>query len=71
MLSPTTPPGLWWGISGNNISPYLRGMFSYAVDITGLSGSNLYRLFVPTNYGKQSLAFRGTAIWNSLPKALY
>ena len=34
----------------------------------------MYRLFVlsvRTNYGKQPLAFRGTVIWNSLPKALY
>ena len=59
----------------NKISPpYLRGIFSYAVDVTGRSGRNLHRLFVPsvrTNYGKQSLAYRGTAIWNRLPKALY
>ena len=59
----------------NKISPpYLHGIFSYAVDVTGRSGRNLHRLFVPsvrTNYGKQSLAYRGTAIWNRLPKALY
>ena len=44
------------------------------MDVTGRSGRNLHRLFVPsvrTNYRKQSLAYRGTAIWNRLPKALY
>ena len=59
----------------NKISPpYLHGIFSYAVDVTGQSGRSVHRLFAPsvrTNYGKQSLAFRGTATWNSLPKALY
>ena len=59
----------------NKISPpYLHGIFSYVVDVTGRSGRNLHRLFVPsvrTNYGKQSLAYRGTAIWNRLPKAQY
>ena len=54
--------------------PYLHGIFSYAVGVTGHSGRNVHRLFVPsakTSCGKQSLAFGGTAIWNSLHKALY
>ena len=59
----------------NNISPsYLHHTFSFAVDVTGRSGRNQHRLFVPrvrTNYGKRSLAYRGTAIWNRLPPALY
>jgi len=50
----------------NNISPsYLHNTFSFAVDVTGRFGRNHYRLFVPrvrTNYGKQSLGYRGTAI---------
>ena len=44
------------------------------MDVAGHSGKSVPRLFAPsvrTNYGKQSLAFRGTATWNSLPKALY
>ena len=44
----------------NKISPpYLHGIFSYAVDVTGHSGRSAHRLFAPsvrTNYGKQSLA---------------
>ena len=59
----------------NNISPsYLHHTFSFAVDVTGCSGKNQHRLFVPrvrTNFGKRSLAYRGTAIWNRLPPALY
>ena len=50
----------------NNISPsYLHHTFSFAVDVTGHSGRNQHRLFVfrvRTNYGKRSLAYRGTAI---------
>ena len=48
--------------------------FSFTVDITGRSGRNQQRLFAPrirTNYGKQSLAYRGTGIWNKLPSTLY
>ena len=59
----------------NRISPpYLHGVFLFAVDVTGRSSRNVHRLYVPsvrTNFGKWSLAFRGTAIWNRLPPALY
>ena len=59
----------------NKISPpYLHGCFSFAVDITGHPGRNVHRLFVPrvkTNYGKQSLAYRDTVIWNQLSSAIY
>ena len=59
----------------NRISPpYLHGVFSFAVDVTGRSSRNVHRLYVPsvrTNFGKRSLAYRGTAIWNRLPPALY
>ena len=49
-------------------------IYSFAVDIAGRSVRNQQRLFVPrvrTNYGKWSLAWRGTAIWNRLPPAFY
>jgi len=59
----------------NNISPsYLHNTFSFAVNVSGRFGRNQHRLFVPrvrTNYGKRSLAYRGTVIWNRLPPALY
>ena len=59
----------------NRISPpYLHGVFSFAVDVTGRSSRNIHGLYVPsvrTNFGKLSLAYRGTAIWNRLPPALY
>jgi len=59
----------------NNISPsYLHNTFSFAVNISGRFGRNQHRLFVPrvkTNYGKRSLAYGGTVIWNRLPPALY
>ena len=54
--------------------PYLHNIFSFAVDVTGCFGRNQQRLIVPrvsTNCIKQSLAYRGTAIWNRLPPALY
>ena len=44
---------------------HLHDTFSFAVDITGHSGRNVHRLFVPrvkTNYGKQLLTYRGTVI---------
>ena len=57
------------------ISPsYLYDTFSFAMDVTGYSGSNVHRLFFPrvkTNYDKQSLTYRGTVIWNRLSSLLY
>jgi len=59
----------------NKISPpYLHGCFSFAVDVTGHPGRNVRRLFIPrvkTNYGKQSLAYRGAIIWNRLSSAIH
>ena len=58
-----------------NVSPtYMQGLFSYATDVTGRSGRNPHRLYVPrirTNYGKRSLRYRGTLIWNRLSAMLY
>jgi len=52
----------------HNISPtYMRGLFTYAVEVTGHTGRNPHRLYVPrirTNYGKRSLQYWGTLIWN-------
>ena len=45
-----------------------------AVNVTGRISRNAHRLFVPqlrTNYGKRSLYYRGTILWNALPAALY
>ena len=45
----------------------LHDTFLFAVDVTGRSGRNQHVLFVPrvrTDYGKQSLAYRGTTFWN-------
>ena len=59
----------------HNVSPtYMRGLFSYATDVTGHTGRNSHRLYVPrirTNYGKRSLRYQGTLIWNCLPVVLY
>ena len=49
--------------------PYLHGMFRYALAISGRVGRNPLRLYVPsirTNYGRGSLWYRGTTIWNNL-----
>ena len=49
-------------------------MFVYATSVTGRVGRNAHRLFVPqinTNYGKQSLYYRGATLWNALPMALH
>jgi len=55
-------------------SPYLHDIFSFAVDVTGRSGRDQHRLFVPrvyTDYGRWSLAYSGTTIWKRLsPKKL-
>ena len=59
----------------HNFSPtYLQGLFSYTSNVTGHIGRNPHRLYVPgirTNYGKRSLRYRGTVIWNRLPAVLY
>ena len=59
----------------HNVSPtYMQGLFSYATDVTGRSGRNPHRLYVPrirTNYGKRSLRYRGTLIWNCLYAMFY
>ena len=59
----------------HNISPtYLQDLFSYTIDVTGHVGRNPHRLYVPavrTNYGKKSLKYRGTMIWNRLSPELY
>ena len=52
---------------------YLHNIFEYAVNVTGHASRNLHRLFVPwlrTNYGKCSLYYQGTVLWNALPAAL-
>ena len=51
------------------VPPYLHGMFQYASAVSGHVWRNPLRLFVPgirTNYGRRSLWFRSTTIWNSL-----
>ena len=55
---------------------YFHDMFSYTTSITGYEheGRNAHRLFVPqirTNFGRQSLFYRGATLWNTLPSALY
>jgi len=50
--------------------PYLHGMFHYASAISERIGRNPLRLYVPgirTNYGRGSLWYHGTTIWNNLP----
>jgi len=50
------------------------GLFTYAADVTGHNGQNPHRLYVPrirTNYGKRSLQYRATLIWNHLSVELY
>ena len=58
----------------HKLSPsYLHSTFSYAVSITGRTGRNVHQLYVPSmdlNYGKRSLYYRGTTIWNSLPASV-
>ena len=44
-----------------------------ALSVTGRAGRNVHRLYVPAvrlNYGKRSLYYRGTTIWNSLPTSI-
>ena len=56
------------------LSPsYLLSTFRSALSITGRAGRNVHRLYVPAvrlNYGKRSLYYRGTTIWNSLPTSI-
>ena len=54
--------------------PYLNGVFDYAVNVTGRSSRNPHRLFVPqinTNFGRRSLSYWGTTLWNALPPTLH
>ena len=57
------------------LSPiYLQDTFNYTTTVTSHVGRNSYRLFVPrvqTNYGKNSLYYIGTQVWNSLHASLY
>ena len=51
---------------------YLHNIF--AVNVTGRVSRNSHCLFVPqlrTNYGKCSLYYRGTVLWNALSAVLY
>ena len=53
---------------------YLQGLLKYSIDVTDHDGCNstrLYVLQVQTNYGRQSLYFRGTILWNNLSPWLY
>ena len=53
---------------------HMQGLFTYATDVTGHTGKNPHRLYVPrirTNYGKRSLQYWGTLIWNRLTVELY
>ena len=56
------------------LSPsYLLSTFKSALSVTGRAGRNVHRLYVPAvrlNYGKRSLYYRGTTIWNSLPTSI-
>ena len=57
--------------SVHDYSPsYLSNVLYYSRDVTGYSGYNINRLFVPrvfTNFGKRSFFFHGTILWNGLP----
>ena len=49
--------------------PYLHDTFSYAVDVICHIGRNPHRFYVPsirTNYGRKSLWYQSTVIWNNL-----
>jgi len=53
---------------------YLHSMLEYVVNVMGRSSRNPHQLFVPqinTNYGRCSLYYRGTALWNALPPSLH
>ena len=47
------------------VPSYLQGLFKYSSDVTGNPGRNFNPLYVPqvrTNYGRQSLYFRGSIL---------
>ena len=53
---------------------YLHNVFAYATSVTGRVERNAHQLFVPqinNAYGRRSLYYHGTTIWNALPTALY
>ena len=56
------------------LSPsYLLSTFRSALSVIGHAGRNVHHLYVPAvrlNYGKRSLYYRGTTIWNSLPTSI-
>ena len=58
----------------HRLSPiYLQDTFNYSTTVTSHVGRNSYHLFVPrvwTNYGKNSLYYTGTQVWNSLDASL-
>ena len=52
---------------------YLHSTFRTAVSVTGRAGHNAHGPYVPAvnlNYGKRSMYYHGTAIWNSLSTLL-
>ena len=59
----------------HQLSPdYLRNIFRYTIAVTSHTGRNIHRPFVPrvrTTYGKTSLYFKGTQVWNALDASLY
>ena len=54
--------------------PYLHDSLKFAREVTGRSGRNVYRLFVPsvrTTFAKCGFYYRAVAIWNGLNYELY
>ena len=52
----------------------LQDTFNYTTTVTSHIGRNSYRPFVPRvriNYGKNSLYYTGTQVWNSLHASFY
>jgi len=50
---------------------YLHIMFEYAINVTGRSSRNPYRLFAPQIILRHSLYYRGTALWNALQPSFH
>ena len=53
---------------------YLQRLFKYSIEVVIMVAIPLNRLYVPqvqTNYGRQSLHFRVTILWNNLSPSLY
>jgi len=51
------------------VPAYLYNIFEYAINVTGCVSRNVHCLFIPqfnTNYGKYSLYYCGTTMWNAL-----